>query len=241
MKALVSSLILLLILCSAQLFGQSRVNGYKNKHKPIHVSSQKAKVICPIFEKSAYPFHGFGFKVGDPVALTYKLYFREKISFALDVGSASSGLYNSYHRSQFNNYSAEIAPPTDYPNNTEFTPQYARHVVNGEYVVEGKILYQMKADDLYKGLQTYIGLGWQHRTLGIEYTYYYEYPNSNNRDTGTYSKIKRSQGPEIVVGIEYAYFKIPVSAFLEIEIFNDLLNPNPWYRFQGGIGVRYVF
>lgn len=58
------------------------------------IRSAKARIICPIFESSKYPYHGLGFKVGDPFSLTYKFYASQKFSLAVDFGKAASGLYN---------------------------------------------------------------------------------------------------------------------------------------------------
>lgn len=232
--------VFLLVVASVQVNAQ-KSGSFKNKHKPIRVSPQKAKVICPIFEESAYPYHGFGVKVGDPVAFTYKLYYVKKLSFVLDVGSASSALYSNHHRDDFDSYNDEIIPPSDYPANNEFNPIYVQHNVTSEYVVEGKVLYQMQADAFYKGLQAYVGLGWQYRTLGIQYDYYYLYPNSNERGKEVLTQERLSQGPEIVGGIEYSYFKIPVAAFIEVTMYRDVIYQSGWTRFQGGVGLRYIF
>ena len=233
-------LVFIFSICCISLHAQKRTTNYGNKYKPIRMTHKKAKVICPIFEKSAYPYHGFGFKVGDPVALTYKLYFRKYLSFVVDGGSSSSGLYTSKHRSDFKLYSSEINIPEDYPIDQSFYPVYTNHRVLGEYVAEGKVLFQMQTDQLYKGLQTYVGIGWQYRQLGIEYVYYYGYPNSNEIGKDTFQKNKTYQGPELILGIEYSYFQIPVSAFMEITAFRDITFTS-WSRLQGGIGLRYVF
>jgi len=34
---------------------------------------------------------------------------------------------------------------------------------------------------------------------------------------------------------------LPVSAFMEIEVFTDILEDPGWSRFQGGVGLRFVF
>ena len=78
-------------------------------------------------------------------------------------------------------------------------------------------------------------------TLGIQYNYYYSYPNSNRVERDALEVEKTSQGPELVLGIEYSYFKIPVSAFMEVTLFKEVNSPHPWTRFQGGVGLRYVF
>ena len=73
------------------------------------VKGYKAKIVCPIFEKSQYPYHGLGFKLGDPFALTYKYYPNEHFSFGVDFGKASSGLYNRYYREKFQEYGNQFA------------------------------------------------------------------------------------------------------------------------------------
>ena len=64
------------------------------------VNANKARIICPIFEESRYPYQGIGFKLGDPFALTYKFYANKHFSFAADAGKAASGLYSRYYRDE---------------------------------------------------------------------------------------------------------------------------------------------
>lgn len=242
MKVIAQILLSVLLFVAAGSLHAQKVNSYKNKHKPIRVSSQKAKVICPIFEESAYPYHGFGVKFGDPVAFTYKLYLVKKISFVIDVGSASSALYNNRHREDFTNYYDEIGQPNILnQSNDLLIPNYLKHHVNSEYIAEGKVLYQIQADNFYKGLQAYVGLGWQYRKLGITYDYYFTSPSSSEQETGEFTKERYYQGPEIIGGLEYSYFKIPVAAFMEVTMFRNIVNQPGWSRFQGGVGLRYIF
>ena len=55
------------------------------------------------------------------------------------------------------------------------------------------------------------------------------------------TRTRSTMGPEVVLGVEYAYFNIPVSAFMEVEYFVDVQADPGWHRFQGGVGLRYVF
>ncbi|HTE28752.1 MAG TPA: hypothetical protein VK666_00150, partial [Chryseolinea sp.] len=73
-------------------------------NSPAKFKGAKAKTVCPIFETSKYPYQGFGIKLGDPFALTYKYYFSKRFSAAADVGKASSGLYNRYFQEKFEDY-----------------------------------------------------------------------------------------------------------------------------------------
>src|SRR6478736_1082921 len=90
--------------CFAQVRKSSKSTGYR-----VHqVSRSKARIMCPIFENSQYPYQGFGIKLGDPFALTYKYYPSKHWAFAADAGKAASGLYNKYYRDVFTGYIPEI-------------------------------------------------------------------------------------------------------------------------------------
>ena len=52
---------------------------------------------------------------------------------------------------------------------------------------------------------------------------------------------RNTNGPVAIVGFEYSYFSIPISAFIEIEWFSDVSLDPGYHRFQGGMGLRYVF
>src|SRR5688500_13626177 len=88
------------------------------------IRGNKAKIIYPTFDKSKYPFHGLGFKLGDPFALTYKYYPNKRFSFAADLGKSASGLYNRYFREKFNLYVLE-----DEPYSGDQKPVYLSHLV----------------------------------------------------------------------------------------------------------------
>lgn len=200
------------------------------------VRGQKAKIICPIFETSKYPYQGIGFKLGDPFAATYKFYANERFSVAVDFGKASSGLYNRYFREKFDQYAAEGADTL--ADNTSLT--YSFHRLKRDLVFEAKALYHIRGDKISPGLQVYIGGGWEWKNSNIKYDYFYN-RSSTNSDFGTLTRKRFTMGPQFVAGIEYAYFQLPLSAFMEVEFFKDLLADPGWQRFEGGVGLRYIF
>ncbi|MBX2900862.1 MAG: hypothetical protein KF775_14515 [Cyclobacteriaceae bacterium] len=200
-----------------------------------NVSRSKAKIMCPIFETSQYPYQGIGFKMGDPFALTYKFYPNKKWAFAADGGKAASGLYNRYYRSTFTTYLPDSL-------NQSESITYVAHKANSDWFLEAKFLYQWDAQAISKGLQLYAGLGWQWRSTKLTYDYLYE--DSGPAQESKLNKFSRSRftyGPVAVLGFEYSYFTLPVSAFIEIEWFTDVLLDPGYQRFQGGVGLRYVF
>ncbi len=213
-------------------YGQRQVA--RKNYKPAKISKSKAKVVCPIFEENQYPYQGIGVKVGDPFALTYKFYAHKNFAIAIDGGKASSGLYNQYHRENFSEY---IQPDTLGPDQGI---SYLSHLVDSEWVVEGKLLYQHDATKLLNGLQWYFGAGFQWRQLDIEYEYLLDI-DFNATETGRFDVNNFTMGSTAIFGFEYAYFQIPVSAFMEVEMYTDIVEDPGWMRLQGGIGLRVVF
>ncbi len=206
----------------------SRVKNYSSvKFK----KNKKMAVICPIFHVSEYPYQGIGLKIGDPFAITYKFYATEHIALGIDFGKAASGLYSNLFRDEFN----EI-PDTD---TTELV--YQAHTVLNHAVFSGRVFYYIEGPKSLDGLSAYVGVGWQVQFIDVEYAYL-----AVDKDPPNLAKTQnplrvsfQPMGPDVTLGIEYAYFSLPVSAFLEGNYFIDL--QHNWQRFQGGIGLRYVF
>lgn len=213
--------VLSITLCSAQL-KKSQVSAGLRVPK---VSENKARIVCPIFNPNQYPYQGLGVKLGDPFALTYKLYPSRHWAFTADIGIPSGGLYHDYYKGLF-----KALTPSD-------TLNYVTHKNSSDLFIETKILYQWDVEKISKGLQLYTGLGWQWRSTTLTYNYSYQ----SGTKYGSFNKDRFTYGPVVILGFEYAYFTWPVSAFIEIELFTDNMADPGYHRFQGGIGLRYVF
>jgi hypothetical protein len=204
------------------------------------VSRSKALIMCPIFVESKYPYQGIGLKVGDPFALTYKYYPSKHWAFAADGGKAASGLYNRYYRNAFSSYL-----PDSIKSDTSHSKRlnYLTHRVLDDWFFEAKFLYQWDAQKIAQGLQFYAGLGWQVRSTRIQYAYNYQDGITSVTDSkiGKFNESRFTYGPVALVGFEYSYFTLPISAFIEVEWFTDTLIDPGYQRFQGGVGFRYIF
>lgn len=219
----------------AQKYYHTKSPYTKNRHnvRATVVGNHKAKTICPIFENSKYPYQGIGFKVGDPFVLTYKLYPTKHYSFAVDIGKPASSLYSRLFREEFDLKSAEFTPGLT-------NPDYLSHKVRYDYLVEIKSMYHLDVRKLAKGLQLYAGLGWEIRQSKIQYDYLFD-TGINQNEFGRYTNKRFTQGAQVIAGVEYSYFQLPLSAFMEIEYYVDLIQQPGWSQSQGGIGLRYVF
>ena len=193
--------------------------------------------MCPIFHASKYPYQGIGLKFGDPLALSYKFYPNKNWSFAADAGKASSGLYSKYYRSIFKGYTPDTL-------STEQSITYLAHKANTDWLVEAKFLYQWDAEKISKGLQLYAGLGWQWKLTRLTYDYTYENKladGTTDSKFGKFTERRFTYGPVVILGFEYSYFSLPISAFIEIEGYTDALIDPGYKHFQGGVGLRYIF
>ena len=223
------------LLMSVQAFAQKSKD--RHNRNPMRISRSKAKIVCPVFENNRYPYQGLGFKLGDPFALTYKFYLNEHFGIVADFGKASSGLYSRYFREAFAEYVDEDTL------SGESSVDYLTHKVKTDWVAELKFLWHFDAKGITPGLRVYIGFGPEVKLTKLEYQYFYNSdPSSSGFNTlGQFTRNRYTFGPQATVGIEYSYFQIPISAFMELELFNDISLDPGRRRFEGGAGLRYIF
>jgi hypothetical protein len=199
----------------------------------IKMSRSKSKTICPIFEDTGYPYQGLGIKLGDPFAITYKYYPNKHFAFSVDFGKSASGLYSKYYSQVFPEYTN---PDTV---DTGEAVRYYSHKVKADWVGEIKALYYMDAEKISPGLQVYTGIGWEARSLTIDYDF--QVQNGPENEIQDINRSRFTQGVQAVLGIEYSYFKLPISAFMELEYYVDVQKDPGWRKVQGGVGLRYIF
>jgi len=111
--------------------------------------NKKMEAICPIFHVSEYPYQGIGFKIGDPIAITYKFYATKNLAVGIDVGKASSGLYRDLHQDRFK----------DDPVFQDSI--FVSYNVLNQNVFSARIFYYKEGPRSVKGLDFYAGAGWQ--------------------------------------------------------------------------------
>lgn len=217
-------------LVQAQKSKTTHTRSTLHRKNAIKMPRSKAKTICPIFEDTGFPYQGLGIKFGDPFALTYKYYPNKHFAIAADFGKSASGLYSTYYRELFD---LEIPDPGD-------TLSYYSHKVKADWVGDIKLLYHMDGEKISPGLQIYVGVGWEMRSTTIQYDYMAQ--TTPDETKFFYSEVNRfTQGIEGVAGIEYSYFKLPISAFMEMEYYIDVMKDPGWRKVQGGVGLRYIF
>jgi len=190
--------------------------------------NKKMAVICPIFHPSEYPYQGIGFRAGDPFTLTYKLFVSKWLAFSIDGGIAAYGLYKDRYEELY-----RATPESE-------TLTYLNQQVEKDMAFTGKVSFYQEGPEFMKGLDLYAGFGWQMRFAEVLYGYNEDLGNGIEEFRTTSAQYDY-MGPEVHLGIEYAYFDLPISAFLAGNVFYDITYQPTFIKFQFGIGVRYVF
>ncbi|HMP98334.1 MAG TPA: hypothetical protein PKC24_01045 [Cyclobacteriaceae bacterium] len=234
LKKYLQTLLLLFVLSTPALAQQKSWLTKYRYSTYISAYSNRKGLKCPINFSSEYPLHGIGVKLGDPAALTYKFYPNENIAFVLDFGRSASTLYTRYYRGKFDEYTDLITVD----DNEELS--YLSHESRADLFTEFKVLYSIDASAIANGLRIYSGIGWQWRFTGLTYNYVITDATLVNQFRSL-DVNRNTSGPVLSLGFEYAYFDMPISAFMEIQLYYDTVIDPGWIRPQGGIGIRYIF
>lgn len=173
---------------------------------------------------------GIGIRLGEPLSITYKKFLDDNIAIEGMFGAAGANSAQYYQRSFENNRPSANAFYTAHS-----TSNILSFNVRGAYHED--ITDDLNIDQGY--ILGYFGVGAQLRTAQVDYAFTDSSinPNAVFRETRTNIDF----GPEVFGGAEYYFDELPMSVFAEIGLFMELLDRFGHLRFQGGIGVRYIF
>ncbi len=181
------------------------------------------------------PFLGFaqergaGIRLGEPLSLTYKDFIEDYLSFEVMVGSGGTNGSNYYKRSFENNP----------PNSEAF---YLSHTARRGVNLNFRLALHEDITDVFEITQGYLlgygGVGVQLRTTNVDYIYQ---PNAvlGGPVLGE-NRTNLDLGPEVFAGAEYYFDEAPISIFVEVGMFLELIDRIN-FKGQGGIGIRYLF
>jgi len=188
------------------------------------------KYACPVVRKTKATM-GVGAKVGDPVGLTYKVYFLKRFGFETVLGYTTSGLYSVFIRDQF-----RADPQFD---SLRYLGHRNRFSLSGQarVVIHNPLPEAISGE---AGIDWYLGFGWNIRTLKIEYTFDTGDDNPVSYKVGKKTVTHVLYGPDVILGFEYVLPGLPIAAFAETGLFYDISTIQQ-FKFEGGMGFRYNF
>lgn len=192
---------------------------------------------------------GIGIRIGDPLGLTVKKYFNDKVAIEFNLGKTffwGSG-YDPYYRYYYDKHH-----PVYQPYYVNGRPYYnGRQVPPGAYYRDGFYYYDPwgvsmqlhllghKSIASATGLQIYYGAGPQLRIINYKYAYWYNAPGGPYYYEDRYRQV--AFGLDGIFGAEYTFKDVPVSVFADINLYAEIV-PIPLYLgIQGGIGARFNF
>ena len=174
---------------------------------------------------------GAGIRLGDPVALTYKDFLDDYLSYEIMLGGGGVNSRDYYQRSFENNL----------PSSTSF---YLNHTASRGVALSARVALHEDITDMFEITEGYLlgyaGVGAQLRTANITYSYFEQDDPGSFQKALTTRRTNIDLGPEAFGGAEYYFDETPISMFAEIGVFLELIDRIN-FKGQGGLGVRYLF
>lgn len=174
---------------------------------------------------------GAGIRLGEPISLTYKDFIEDYLSYEIMLGSA--GVNGSdYYRKDFEN---------NPPSSNAF---YQGHSAKKGVSLNFRVALHEDITDMFEITEGYLlgygGAGIQIRTTNVDYSYFQNTPGNPNGSLLSEERTNFDFGPEAFAGAEYYFDETPISVFVEVGMFLELIDRIN-VKGQGGIGVRYLF
>ena len=169
---------------------------------------------------------GIGVRLGDPMGLSYKMYFRDHKAIEFGLGSAAPGWHQNYYKKSFEKRD-------QYEDS-----RYRSHSVQSTIYLQGR--YLLHNDIQMKGMEGdldwYWGVGGMLKFSKVKY----RFQNIENAIVESDTRNDVDFGPEGIGGMEYEFQDVPVTIFGEVSLLLELVD-RPTLRPFAGIGARYNF
>lgn len=172
---------------------------------------------------------GVGIRLGEPLSITYRDFWKDLISFEVMIGMAGAN-NSSYYQNSFIN-----KPPTQ---NTFYLSQ---NTERGISLNLRTAIHQDFTDQI--GIQSgyvlgYLGFGAQIRAINVTYIYSVISPGTQALSD---PRTNLDLGSEFFGGSEYYFDNYPISIFAEAGLFLEIFDLTGHIKGQGGIGIKYLF
>jgi uncharacterized protein YraI len=197
-------------------------------------SNNKSKSNSGSASSAAYKW-GIGLRLGEPAGLTVKKYNSNNTAWEINLGRAARWGHH-YGKDDFYKYSR-------YSNTNNY--YYSGFVPGFTTALQVRYMWSKPINGA-DGLSFYYGGGLQARFTPVKYRYYYYDGNDTDwwKDNRYYREDRVTDidlGLDGVLGLEYMMKDLPLSFFLDMNLFVEIVD-TPFIIYpQGGAGVRYNF
>ncbi len=211
-------IILSLLVVSISVTAQQKKSSTANKTS----SSSTKKSISA----GSHPSWGVGLRAGNITGLTVKKYF-SKSALEFNLGTLYTYGYNYNKRFHKDKY------------------QYVGYGRNNGLGMQLHYMGQRSIKGA-AGLEWYYGGGLQMRLDRTNYTYRYKSYYGNGKND--YVWVETTDRPGFadigldgLIGLEYTFKQVPLSLFVDTNLYLELTHYPGWVNMQGGLGLRYNF
>jgi hypothetical protein len=169
-----------------------------------------------------------GLRVGEPMGISFKAFTGQSSAFEFVVATAAKEWSSRYYRSSFSSYD-------------EFSNRsYRSHAVGD--VLYGQARYLRHSPIVWEGVPGTVEWYWGFGVLGkMARVEYFFHDNGFPAVSRSASITDYDIGPESMIGIEYSLEKIPLSMFIEVTVFLELIDRTGIFRGFTNVGIRYNF
>lgn len=168
-----------------------------------------------------------GLRLGNPLAVNYKMYFDNDRAIEFGVGTKPPGLNSSsYYKNSFDHYVDNA--------------DYLSHDVRSTLYLQARYLFQhdLTIDGIEEGKANwYWGLGAVVKIASVRYGYQERTPPFRALAE---TKTDIDFGPEGIGGVEYTFEDIPLMVYGEASIMLELADRFTLRPF-GAVGARFIF
>lgn len=176
---------------------------------------------------------GVGVRLGDPTGFTAKKYLRQGRAWEYILGRPAGWWYgDGYYRDRFRN--------KNLPGDTRFDRIRNYNALSFQM----RYLFHLDFPDA-PGLQWYYGFGGQLRISTFDYYYSTFVPTGPGNSGFWRPEVQRGTafgvGADGVLGMEYTFSEAPISVFLDLNLYLEILERPFFAAGQLGLGVRYNF
>ncbi|MAY83994.1 MAG: hypothetical protein CMP59_07670 [Flavobacteriales bacterium] len=179
-----------------------------------------------------------GLRLGDPTGLTLKKYDGDH-AWQLNIGRSKWFYGDGWYNNRFNDWYGDgkynyadyqyIGFKRSLPLAIQLHYLINNEITEWDLDGEGRLFW-------------YYGFGIQFNYLSYVYDYRYKNPGD---PAWYYADSERVYdidfGADVVIGSEFIFSEIPLSVFLELNLFMEAFDDPFWIRGQGGVGARYHF
>jgi hypothetical protein len=170
--------------------------------------------------------HGLGFKIGEPMALTYKNYLPNNKALEFVLGTSPKTWDKIYYGNSFENKFKDY-------------DHYRLRVSNIIYTqVRYVIHHHINTEGIDGKLDWYWGVGVAYKKAKTKYDY--TITGNSPKEIYVLERTDVDFGPEVIGGLEYTMQNAPISIFTEFSTMLELADRFT-ARVVGGLGARVNF